>query len=199
MSSRRVSGRLWFSCRCGASGWRSLRLTLMSMVVTSNAKRESLNQHRGAADDGRADSLGDVLRSIRVVVLAGGESIEQAGACRIARMTVNQLAELRASRSLVGLMRELDDAKRAIQERIEQRVLVGERGCRCNVEDEARERRSAQRRILHERVAVLDRERGDRGLMRRNVCVDCRDSRQRLADLVDRGTYAGVVLAHARK
>ena len=50
-------------------------------------------------------------------------------------MAVNQLAELRASRVLVGLVRELGYAEHAIQQRIEQRVLVRERGCRRSVED----------------------------------------------------------------
>ena len=76
MSSRRVMGRRWLSCRCGASGCRSLRLTLMSMVVTSDSKRESLDQHRGAADHGRADGLGDVARASRVVALAAGQGIQ---------------------------------------------------------------------------------------------------------------------------
>src|SRR5688572_6594731 len=91
MSSRRVMGRRWFSCRCGASGCLSLRLTLMSMVVTSDAKRESLDQHRGATDDGRADTLSNLARALRVVGFARG--IQQAGACGIGRMAIDEIVE----------------------------------------------------------------------------------------------------------
>src|SRR5262245_34199724 len=109
ISSRRVIGRRWLSCRCGASGLRSLRLTLMSMIVTSDSKRESLDQHRGAADHGRAHRFGDRARSLLVIRLPRRQRVQQAGADdsgerQVVGVTMDHVAELRASRVLVRLM-----------------------------------------------------------------------------------------------
>ena len=106
---------------------------------TSDSKRESLDQHRGAADHGRAHRFRDRAPALLVVRLPGGSVFSRPAAhqsCGPEGPWVVGVADQAVSsvrRVLVRLMPELDQAEHAIQQRIEQKVLVGERRCRVVV------------------------------------------------------------------
>ena len=175
---RRVTGRGWSGWCSGASGWRAPRRDFLFIVASS-----SLQQRAGAADDGRAGRLDHDFRAVRgAAAAAGREPADQGvdfgrdfrGASAASAMPV---PTARAVSGPVTWARSagVSKAVAAASPKLKPGKYVARRP-----------------RVVHELVAVLDRELRGTDLVRGQEALDVLDRRQLLA-------YAAVGLGDVRR
>src|SRR5688500_9445538 len=163
---RRVTGRGWSGWRYGPPTLGSPRRDFLFIVASS-----SLQQRAGAADHGRAGRLHHDFRAIRGATTAAGretahQRVDFGGDLRGVRLR----GEPRADRARPERPRDLGALGRGV-----------ERSRRGRDEVEPREVSRAAAHVVHELVAILDRELCGANLMRGQEALDVLDRGQLLA------------------